>query len=238
MTRSLPVKTPAMTGQSSMSLPWGRLTGENREARGIMILAPAARAALPSPLISKQLSGSFMGLSVTSTWAAPALTQRPATAASTSGWVVAPKEGGVAKAALTLMSTRSPFWTKDSIPSQGLNPPRQHQRPVRAPDDGHFSWSRGFAAEGVIPQTGQHLLCRGRGRTFGVIKGQSAAPGSQGHHRGVPQPFQKIPAVHAGCEQTFFILGLLHGFFLEGGAQFSRQDPGLPQPRRRHARPP
>ena len=111
-----------------------------------MIRAPLVRAAAARPVISKQLSGLLMGLSVTSTWAAPALKQRPATAASSSGWVVAPREAGVAKAALTLMSTRSPFWMKDSMPSQGLNPLLEHGGPVRAPDDGHLRLVRGPAA--------------------------------------------------------------------------------------------
>ncbi len=111
-----------MTGQFSMSLPLGRLRGENREALGTMIRAPVAWAAPAMPVMAKQLSGLLMGLSVTMTWAAPALKHRPATAARISGWVVAPREGGVAKAALTLMSTRSPFWTKDSMPPRAAIP--------------------------------------------------------------------------------------------------------------------
>src|SRR5665811_2518724 len=82
MTLVTPVKAPAMTGQFWRSLPPGRLTGANRLGRGAMILAPVARAAAASPVISKQLSGLLMGLSVTITWAAPALKHRPATAAS------------------------------------------------------------------------------------------------------------------------------------------------------------
>src|SRR5208337_2424356 len=101
--------------------------------------------------------------------------------------------------------------------SQGLNSPRAHQGPVRTPDDGHFPRPRGFATEGVIPQTGQDLLYLGGGRTFRVIKGQSGATGSQGHHRGVPQALQKIPPVHGGGEQAFFIRGLLHGLSLRAG---------------------
>src|SRR5574340_435605 len=106
MTLVTPWKTPAMTGQFTRSLPPGRLSGANRAARGAMIRDPAVRAAWASPLISKQLSGLLMGLSATSTWAAPALKQRPATAASVSGWVVAPREAGVANAALTLRRDR------------------------------------------------------------------------------------------------------------------------------------
>src|SRR5208337_2293551 len=105
--------------------------------------------------------------------------------------------------------------------SQGLNPLREHQRPVRAPDDGHFPWPRGFAMEGVIPQTGQHLLYPGRGRTFRVIKGQSGTSGSQGHHRGVPQALQKIPTVHFDGEQAFFIRGWLHGLSLRAGRNWA-----------------
>ena len=87
-----------------------------------MIRAPMVRAAAASPVISKQLSGLLMGLSVTSTWAAPALKHRPATAARVSGLVVAPREAEVAKAALTLMSTRSPLLMKDSIPPRAFTP--------------------------------------------------------------------------------------------------------------------
>src|SRR5271157_5767664 len=112
MTRFIPVRAPAMTGQFSMSLPLGRLRGENREVLGTMTRAPVAWAAPAMPVMAKQLSGLLMGLSVTITWAAPALKHRLATAARISGWVVAPRDGGVAKAALTLMSTLSPFWTK------------------------------------------------------------------------------------------------------------------------------
>src|SRR5512135_1558830 len=98
MTLLTPAKAPAMTGQFCRSLPPGRLRGTNRPALGVTIRAPVDRAAPAKPLISKQLSGLLMGLSVTSTRAAPAWKHRPATAARTSGWVVAPREAGVAKA--------------------------------------------------------------------------------------------------------------------------------------------
>ena len=72
MTLVAPVRAPAMTGQFSMSFPVGRLKGENREALGVITLAPVSRAAPAIPLMAKQLSGLLMGLSVTDTWAAPA----------------------------------------------------------------------------------------------------------------------------------------------------------------------
>ena len=74
-----------------------------------MTLAPLFCAASAMPVRAKQLSGLWMGLSVRLTCAAPALRQREAMAATRSGWVVAPRVGEVAKAALTFSSTRSPW---------------------------------------------------------------------------------------------------------------------------------
>ena len=117
-----PAKAPAMTGQLRSKAALGRVRGMNSPAFGAMILAPVERAASARPVISKQLSGLLMGLSVTTTLAAPALKHSVAIAASRSGCVVAPRDAGLAKAAFTLMSTTSPFWMKISNPPSAATP--------------------------------------------------------------------------------------------------------------------
>ena len=83
-------------------------------------------------------------------------------------------------------------------PSQGLNPPLDHERPVRAPNYGHFPRPRSHGGEGVIPQTGQRLPALDRDGAFGVIQGQAQAAGGQGQGRGIPHPLEEIPAVQLG----------------------------------------
>ena len=117
--------------------------GLKQVRRGMISLAPEVRAAWARPVISKQLSGSLMGLSVTSTWAAPACRHNPATAASSSGLVVAPREAGEAKAALTLMQYLVALADKSFHPAQGLDPLLDHQGPVLPVDNGHFPRPRG-----------------------------------------------------------------------------------------------
>ena len=83
---------------------------------GIATSAPARRAAASIPVSAKQEAGSLMGLSVTMTSDAPDSRHMAVTVSTISGWVVAPSEGGEAKAALTLSSTRSPGWTNAPMP--------------------------------------------------------------------------------------------------------------------------
>ena len=103
-----PWNGPLNTGQLRISWPPGSVPGTKSAACGTVNLAPAARTAGASPQRLKQLSGSLIGLSVTTTKAAPAARQRRASSATSSGLDVAPRMAGVANAALTLSSTPSP----------------------------------------------------------------------------------------------------------------------------------
>ncbi len=90
--------------------------GLKKSSLGIKTRAPTDSAAWPMPVREKQLAGSFMGLSVTTTDEAPALKHRRATSASNWGFVVAESIGGLAKAAFTLSNTRSPLLMNASMP--------------------------------------------------------------------------------------------------------------------------
>ena len=81
------------------------------DSLGITRFAPELWAASAMPLSAKQLSGLLIGLSVTATDAAPAFRHNRVTSASSSGLVVAQREGGVAKAAFTFIRTLSPLFT-------------------------------------------------------------------------------------------------------------------------------
>src|SRR5512139_4107919 len=85
-------------GQSLRRVVPGTVVMRKAPSAGRMTFAPADRAASAIPLRVKQLTGSLMGLSLTATEAAPALKQRPATSARSSGLVVAESMGGLAKA--------------------------------------------------------------------------------------------------------------------------------------------
>ena len=103
-------------GQSLMSCAPASVVGLKAAGRGRANCAPADSAALAMPESEKQLSGSLIGLSVTIMEAAPAPKQAWITATTKAGLVVAESDGGEAKAAFTLSTTRSPRLINRSIP--------------------------------------------------------------------------------------------------------------------------
>eukprot|EP01022_Parablepharisma_sp_SALTPOND_P017779 TRINITY_DN28915_c0_g3_i1.p1 TRINITY_DN28915_c0_g3~~TRINITY_DN28915_c0_g3_i1.p1 ORF type:complete len:896 (-),score=279.40 TRINITY_DN28915_c0_g3_i1:1251-3938(-) len=125
MIRSAPCNGPQSSGQFWMSRPPGRLQKANAAGWGRNTRAPAARAAGPMPESSKQEAGSLMGLSVTVTSLAPALRHKRTSSATSSGLVVAPRAGGLAKATLALITTLFPACTKAPSPPRASNPARR-----------------------------------------------------------------------------------------------------------------
>ena len=80
-------------------------------------MPPASSAARPMPLLRKQPSGAWIGLSVTSTSDGAGVHGTPATTTpTTSGLAVAPCQEGRSNATLGFTSTTSPAVTKRAMP--------------------------------------------------------------------------------------------------------------------------